>query len=127
MMTGTQCARNLSAWARPPGAPSAQVASRPSLPRFAARKENAGQRPERQDVRGAEGWVRGDRAEERERAVAGGVLIAPLGALGTVDGPGSGVAAGWSAGGADRVVPAWVIAHVLQVRRPAAPGGRQLV
>ena len=42
MMTGTQCARNLSAWVRPPGAPSTQGASWPSLHRFGARKENAG-------------------------------------------------------------------------------------
>src|SRR5271166_3584149 len=30
------------------------------------------------------------------------------------------------AGRADRVVPAWVVAHVLQIRRPAAAGGGQL-
>jgi hypothetical protein len=42
MMTGTHRARNLSAWARPPGAKSAQGASWPSLHRFGARrKENA--------------------------------------------------------------------------------------
>jgi hypothetical protein len=41
-MTGTQWARNLFAWARPPGAPSAQGASCPSLHRFGARRENAG-------------------------------------------------------------------------------------
>ena len=42
MMTGTHRAGNLSAWARPPGAPSAQGASWPSLHRFGARrKENA--------------------------------------------------------------------------------------
>jgi hypothetical protein len=42
MMIGTHRARNLSAWARPPGAPSAQGASWSSLHRFGARKENAG-------------------------------------------------------------------------------------
>jgi len=42
MMTGTHRARNLSAWARPPRAPSARVVSWPSLHRFGARKENAG-------------------------------------------------------------------------------------
>ena len=47
MMTGTHRARNLSAWARPPGAPSAQVASWPSLHRFGARKETAGVAPAR--------------------------------------------------------------------------------
>jgi hypothetical protein len=44
----------------------------------------AGQRPERQDVRGAVGRAGGDRAEEREPVVAGGVLIAGFGALGAV-------------------------------------------
>ena len=42
MMTGTHRARNLSAWTRPPSAPSAQGASWPSLHRSGAMKENAG-------------------------------------------------------------------------------------
>ena len=83
----------------------------------------AGQRPERQDVRVAVGLVAGDRAEEREPVVAGGVLIALCGFLGVIDGPGGGMTAGGPARRADRVVPGRVVAHVLQVRRPAAPGG----
>src|SRR5208282_3454615 len=86
----------------------------------------ARQRPERQDVRGAEGLAGGDRGEEGEPVVAGGVLVAPLGLLGVVDGPGGGVAAGGPARRRDRVIPARVVAHVLQVRGPAAPGGGQL-
>ena len=54
----------------------------------------AGQRPERHDVRVAEGLVPGDRPEEREPVVAGGVLVAQLGVPGAVSGPGGGVATG---------------------------------
>ena len=72
-------------------------------------------------------WLAVTDAEEREPVVAGGVLVALLGLLGVVDGPGGGVAAGGPAGRGDRVVPARVVAHVLQVRGPAAPGGGQLV
>ena len=75
----------------------------------------------------AEGLVRGDRPEEREPVVAGGVLVAPFGLLGVVGGRGGGVAARGPARRADRVIPARVVAHVLQVRGPAAPGGGQLV
>jgi uncharacterized RmlC-like cupin family protein len=44
------------------------------------RREEEGE----QDVRGAEGRVCGDRLEEREPVVAGGVLVAPLGVPGAV-------------------------------------------
>ena len=72
-------------------------------------------------------WFGGDRQEEREPVVAGGVLVASFGLLGVVGGRGGGVAAGGPAGRADRVIPARVVAHVLQVRGPVAPGGGQLV
>ena len=72
-------------------------------------------------------WFAVTEREEREPVVAGGVLVAFFGLLGVVDGPGGGVAAGGPAGRADGVIPAWVVAHVLQVRGPAAPGGGQLV
>src|ERR1700751_4053363 len=59
--------------------------------------------------------------------MAGGVLVATLSAGGGVDGPGGGMAAGWSTRRADRVVPGRVVAHVLQVGRPAESGGGHLV
>ena len=59
-------------------------------------------------------WFAVTEREEREPVVAGGVLVALLGLLGVVDGPGGGVAAAGPAGRGDRVITAWVVAHVLQ-------------
>jgi hypothetical protein len=138
MIFGTHCARNASACASPARgagdagcvvAVVAQVRRDPGERRGGVGPgQVAGQRPERQDVRVAVGLVPGDRAEEREPVVAGGVLIALCGFLSVIDlsvidGPGGGMTAGGPARRADRGVPGRVVAYVLQVRRPAAPGG----